>query len=155
MVCPPGIGIRVSGDPGHAERSQQRLPGSARQKCRKLGRGSLRSRHPDLEALVSHGVEDRGGNVVGVTTGSARGRARPSIIAVSTSAGCTTVNATPLLLYSSRSDSVRPTMPCLVAEYVALPGSGTRPAPEAMLTRCPLWRGSIRWSASLDPRVVP
>ena len=91
----------------------------------------------------------------GVTTGSARGRAKPSIIAVSTSADCTTVNATPLPRYSIRSDSVRPTTPCLVAAYVALPGSGKRPTPEAMLTRCPPWRGSIRWSASLDPRAVP
>ena len=91
----------------------------------------------------------------GCTTGSARGRAWPSIIAVSTCAGCTKLKSMPLWRYSRRSDSVSPTMPCLVAEYVALPGSGTRPTPEATLTMWPSRRGSMRASASLVPRSAP
>src|SRR4051794_13233969 len=90
-----------------------------------------------------------------VTCARVLGRPCPSSIAVSTCAGWTTENSTPDPRYSSRSDSVSPTTPCLVAEYVALPGSGTRPTPEATFTRWPDRLGSIRAKASFEPIVVP
>ena len=116
-------GRRAGGVPaGHRDprlpRSESRRapagasPGRREAECSLTWPSSLRARHPHVEALVSDGVEDRGGNIVANHLRQ-RSRAREAIVH-----RCLNLSqqhhgqrhaATAVL---NRSDSVRPTPPC-------------------------------------------
>src|SRR6478752_7122310 len=55
----------------------------------------------------------------------------PSIISVLVKAGSTTEKCSPLRRFSRRMASVKPSTACLVAEYVAMPGTGMIPLADA------------------------
>jgi hypothetical protein len=95
MVGAPRFLIGVPGDAVDAERADERFAGGTRQGGRQLARGGVRARGPDLDLRRRTASTTAVATSSGPTTGSARGRAWPSIMAVSTWAGCTTVKATP------------------------------------------------------------
>ena len=154
MVCPPGIGIRVSRDPGHAERSQEHLPDGARQNAANLAeaacdRGTQTSKRLCRTASRTAAATSSGSPQAAPAVAPGRRSSRSQLRGLHHGERHAATAVLQPQRFSQTDHAV------LVAEYVALPGSGTRPTPEAMLTRCPPWHGSIRLSASFDPRVVP
>src|SRR5258705_10082704 len=79
----------------------------------------------------------------------------PATSSVLVKVGSTEEKWTPVSRYSMRAESVNPSTAYLLAQYVASPGVGVSPASDAMLMMWPLRRGTIRWAASLLPRMTP
>src|SRR5258707_1093304 len=91
---------------------------------------------------------------VGSTGRTPRAEPSPSAISVAMIAGMTMETAIPLPRTSPRSDSLRPTTACLVAEYVAPPGEAILPPIEATLTMRPRGRGHIVNVASIGGKIA-
>ncbi len=80
---------------------------------------------------------------------------RPPARSVFTTPGMTIEKSMPTSAFSMRTDSVRPTTACLVATYVAPPGTGVLPAEDATFTMWPVRRGRIVARAIFVPRITP